>query len=32
MFKQFICPTNVNTNYFKSVKLLNTFKITTLAP
>jgi len=30
--KSFICPTNAHTNYFKSVKLLKTFTITTLGP
>ena len=29
--KSLICPTNAQTNYFKNVKLLETFKITTLA-
>ena len=30
--KSFICPTNAHINYFKCVKLLKHFKITTLAP
>ena len=30
--KYFIYPTNAHTNYFKTIKLLKTFKITTLAP
>jgi len=30
--KFFICPTDAHISYFKTIKLLKTFKITTLGP